>query len=56
MNHFCQHFCDCVSPVKDSSQPPTVVCKVEEAQLEYVHIAYTFLHVWRQFACLVGVY
>ncbi len=31
-----------------STQPPTVVCKME-AQLEYVHIAYTSLHVWPQF-------
>ncbi len=27
-----------------------------EAQLEYMHIAYTFLHVWRRFACSVGDY
>ena len=27
-----------------------------EARLEYVHIAYTFLNVWRRFACSVGDY
>ena len=33
-----------------TSKPPTTVCKME-AQLQWVHIAYTFLHVWcrRQF-------
>ena len=25
-----------------------------EAQLEYIHVAYMFLHVWRRFACSVG--
>ena len=34
-----------------STQPPTVACKME-AQLEYVHIAFTFLHVWRRFGML----
>ncbi len=38
-----------------SAQPPTVVSKME-AQLEYVHIAYTFLHIWRRFECSVGDY
>ncbi len=37
------------------AQPPTVACKVE-AQLEHMHIAYMFLHVWRQFACSVGAH
>ncbi len=27
-----------------------------EAQSEYVHIAYTFLHVWHRFVCSVGDY
>ena len=27
------------------TQPPTVVCKIK-AQLEHVHVAYTYLHVW----------
>ncbi len=27
------------------TQPPTAVCKME-AQSEYAHVAYTFLHVW----------
>ncbi len=31
--------------VRAPTLPPTVVCKME-AQLEYVHIACTFLHVW----------
>ncbi len=35
------------------TQPPMVACKIE-AQLEYAHIAYTFLHNWRRFACSVG--
>ena len=36
-------------------QPPTVVCKMlEYIQSEHIYIAYTFLHVWCQFACSVG--
>ncbi len=31
--------------------PPTVACKME-AQSEYVHVAYTFLHVWCRFYVL----
>ncbi len=40
-----------------TSLPTTncVVCKIE-AQSEYVHIAYTFLHVWRRFVCSVSAY
>ncbi len=38
-----------------ASQPPRVVCKME-AQLEYVHVAHTFLHVLRRFVCSVGAY
>ena len=33
------------------TQPPTVACKME-AQSEYVHIASTFLHVWRPICVL----
>ena len=33
-----------------TTQPPT------EVQSEYVHIAHTFLHVWRPFVCWVGAY
>ena len=33
---------------KRETQPPTVVCKMED-QLEYMHIAYAFLHVWLRF-------
>ncbi len=40
---------------KEAAQPPTVVCKIE-APLEYVHIAYMFLHVWHQFVRSVGAY
>ncbi len=36
-----------------ASQPPTVACKME-APSEYVHVAYTFLHVWRRLVCSVG--
>ncbi len=35
-----------------SSPPPMVVCKME-AQSEYVHVAYTFLHVWHPI-CVVS--
>ncbi len=38
-----------------ATQPPTVACKME-AQLEYVHNAYTLLHVWHRFVCSVGAY
>ena len=31
----------------EETQPSTVVYKME-AQLEYMHIACTFLHIWRQ--------
>ena len=37
------------------TQPPTVGCKME-AQLEYIHIAYTFLQAWRRFVSSVGDY
>ncbi len=37
------------------TQPPKVICRME-AQLEYIHIAYTFLHVWCRFVCSVGAY
>ena len=36
-------------------RPATVACKME-AQLEYVQVAYMFLHVWCRFACSVGAY
>ena len=26
-----------------------------EAQLDYIHVAYMFAHVWRRFVCSVGV-
>ncbi len=35
------------------AQPPTMACKME-AQLEHVHVAYTFLHRWHRFACSVA--
>ena len=45
---------DATAPVLQA-QPPMVLCRME-AQLKYVHVACTFLHVWRRFACSVGVY
>ncbi len=41
--------------VYGTTQPPTVVRKME-AQLQYIHTAYTFLHNWRRFVCSVGAY
>ena len=38
-----------------ATQPPTVVRKME-AQLEYIHIACTFLHVWHRFASSIAAY
>ncbi len=35
------------------AQPPTVVCK-REAQLKYVPMAYTFLHIWHLLVCSDG--
>ena len=60
------NFCVCVSvrpsviftsgeagrPLNATTQPP-MVCKME-GQLEYIHNAHTFLHVWRRFVCSVG--
>ncbi len=41
---------------RKESQPPTVVSKMEAQSEHVVHVACTFLHIWRRTVCSVGAY
>ena len=44
---------DVRSAKNTQTQPPTVVGKMEAQSEYYIDIAYTFLHVWYRFVCLL---
>lgn len=37
--------------LRAGAQPPTLACKTETKNMEYMHIALTSLHVWHQIVC-----